>query len=191
MSFWGPKAKKRTFDELVLSESVFQLYGGRTIALRRMHVDSAHAVYSALERAIDDAGDPKQIDGLVELAKMFCYAPMPSLYIRLRRLFGMSDFSARTLARRIIPMADRRAFEKWLIEENRDIDIKEYQEGKLNEVKKNLLFGFADELARIRREAENILSAEILDRLRSFFLREASEDSEAKAMASRQRNLGG
>ena len=106
MSFFGKQIKKRGFDELVLTETLFQFGDGQGLGLRRMKLDSSPAVYAALEQAIDESGDTSKVDALVELARLFCFAPRPSLYIRLRRLFGMSDFSARTLARHIIPMAD-------------------------------------------------------------------------------------
>ena len=173
MSFYGPKVKKRGFDELVLSETWFQFGDGRVLALRRMKIDASPAVYGALEQAIDEAGDPAKIDGLVELARLFCFAPRPSLFIRARRLFGLGDFSEATIRRRLIPMADKVKFEKWLIEENRDIDIEGYQKTKLAEVKKNLQFGFAEEMARYKVLGKTF-PLEILERLRSFYLQEAS-----------------
>ena len=191
MSFYGPKTKQRSFDELVLSESWFQFGDGRVLALRRMKLHDSPAVYAALEWAKDEAGDPSKITALAELARMFCFAPYPSLYIWLRRLFRMSDFSAATLSRRIIPMADRVKFEKWLIEENLDIDLKDYQESKLNEVKKNLLIGFAQEVQRIKSGSgsEN-WPPEISEKLRSFFLQGVSEDGAASPTASRRSKSG-
>lgn len=193
MSHYGPKAKQRGFDELVLSESWFQFADGRVLALRRMKIDASPGVYSALDRAVAEAGDPKKIDALIGLAKIFCCSPRPSWYIRLRRLLGIGDFSERTLRKRIIPLADRQEFEKWLIEENRDIDLDEYKNTRLAEVKKNvenvLLTGFATEMARIKAMTETF-PPEISAKLRSFFSRDHSAALEGPLASSLTRSDG-